>query len=322
MNTFRVSVPVTASTHLLDKYILPKVALTVITIASLAGVWLTMTTHGAGVWWQVVPRWLHLVSFGLLAGGAMWKGVFTEPADQPAQRPYFTRFVDGEYSRFRRWMRVVLPVYLVFAIYDLQRFASWGVKPWLVWASAAVLVAIALTGGLDIFRKVDHEDPFQERSTARLLLAFLLIDAMMQAAFDVFLAQNGQIGALVLRSIHIAAFGLWIGGAVWNIFITVPAAREIVSLPVVISASQQLERFRVVVRAILPLLIITGLMQAYRYVGFSLSALTASTFGLLILFKIFLVIILIAVFITCPMWRACSPISGMCKLDDLYQKEV
>lgn len=322
MNTLRTSVPVTASTHLLDKYILPKVALTVISIASFVGVWLTMMTHGAGVWWQVIPRWLHLVSFGLLAGGAMWKGLFTEPAEMPAERPYFVRFVAGEFSRFRRWMRVVLPVYLVFAIYDLQRFASWGVNTWLAWFGFVVLAAIAVTAGLDLFRKVDEEDPFRERSTTRLLLAFLLIEAFVQAAFDVTLAQNGQIGALVLRTLHIAAFGLWIGGAVWNIFITVPAARDIVSLPVVISASQQLERFRIAVRIILPLLIVTGLLQAYRYVGFSLSALTASTIGLLILTKIILVIILVGVFITCPMWRACSPISGMCKLDDLYETKA
>jgi putative copper resistance protein D len=125
-----------------------------------------------------------------------------------------------------------------------------------------------------------------------------------------------------VRTIHLAAFGMWFGGAVWNVFITVPAARNIVSLPVVIAASQQLERFRIAVRIILPTLIITGLIQAYAYVGFSLRALTAPTFGLLILTKLILVMILIGVFITCPMWRACSPISGMCKIDDLYKKEA
>jgi len=322
MDTVQTSVPVTASTSLLDKYVLPKVALTIISIASFVGIWLTMTTHGAGVWWQVIPRWLHLVSFGLLAGGVMWKGLFAQPAEQPAQRSYFTRFATGEFTRFRQWSRYVLPVYLVFAVYDLLRFAGWGINTWLVGAELAVLAAIAVLGGLDVYRKASAENPFQERFVARLLLALLLIDAFVQAAFDVSLAQSWQILPLVLRTLHIAAFGLWIGGAVWNIFITVPAAREIVSLPVVLSASQQLERFRVVVRVLLPTLIITGLIQAYPYVGFNLSALTASTFGWLILTKIILVGILIGVFITCPMWRACSPISGMCKIDDLYKKEA
>jgi putative copper resistance protein D len=71
----------------------------------------------------------------------------------------------------------------------------------------------------------------------------------------------------------------------------------------------------------LPTLIITGFIQAYRYVGFNLNALTTSIFGWLILTKLLLIGVLIVVFLTCPMWRACSPISGMCKLDDLYAKE-
>jgi putative copper resistance protein D len=164
-------------TRLLDRYVLPKVAPTVTTFASLAGTWLTMTTHRAGSWLQVVPRWLHLT-----------------------------------------------------------------------------------------------------------------------------------------------AFGLWFGGAVWNIFIAVPAAREIVSLHVVVAASQQLERFRVAVRILLPTLIVTGVWQAHRYVGWNVSLLTASSIGLLVLFKLALVGLLIVVFLTCPMWRACSPIAGMCKLDDLHEK--
>jgi len=47
--------------------------------------------------------------------------------------------------------------------------------------------------------------------------------------------------------------------------------------------------------------------------------LRASSFGLLILAKLALVIALIGIFLTCPMWRACSPIAGMCELEDLQQ---
>ncbi|MCZ7552459.1 MAG: hypothetical protein M5U05_07720 [Anaerolineales bacterium] len=321
-NTIQSSVPVTASTHLLDKYVLPKVALTVISIASFVGVWLTMTTHGAGAWLQVIPRWLHLVSFAFLAGGTMWKALFTEPAERPEHRSAFARFTTGEFARFRKLMQFALPVFILTAGYDLLRFARWGIAGGLVWFEAILLAAIALAAGFDIFRRVKPDDPFSERLTARLLLALLVINAFVQATFDVFLTQGGQPLPLLVRGIHLAAFSLWFGGAVWNIFITVPAARSIVSLPVVLAASQQLERFRVAVRIILPTLIVTGLIQAYRYVGLSFTALTTSTFGLLILTKILLVGVLIVVFITCPMWRACSPISGMCKIDDLYQKDA
>lgn len=322
MNTLQSPVLTTTSTRLLDKYVLPKVALTVISIASFVGVWLTMTTHGAGTWLQVATRWLHLISFAFLMGGMMWKGLFARPGDLPAQRPYFTRFTAASYARFRRLMRFILPVFVATALYDLFRFATWEIDNWLVWFEALLLAAITFTASFDIFRTVDKEDPFRERTAARVLLALLLMDAVAMGAFDVTLAQNGQAWPLLVRTIHLAAFGMWFGGAVWNVFITVPAARNIVSLPVVIAASQQLERFRIAVRIILPTLIITGLIQAYAYVGFSLRALTASTFGLLILTKLILVVILIGVFITCPMWRACSPISGMCKIDDLYKKEA
>jgi putative copper resistance protein D len=191
---------------------------------------------------------------------------------------------------------------------------------WLVEAEIYLLAMIVLTAGVDAYGR-RQKDPFAERNLAQFILLLLLLDALVQAGFDVTLAQGGGIQPWLLRWLHLAAFALWFGGAVWNIFITVPAARGIVSLPVVVAASQQLERFRVVVRLILPTLIITGFIQAYRYVGFNLTALTASTFGWLILTKILLIGVLIIVFLTCPMWRACSPISGMCKLDDLYARE-
>lgn len=77
--------PRVTETQLLDRYLLPKIALTVIIIASFIGTWLTMTTHEAGAWQQVLPRWLHLVAFGLLAGGYMWKALFVQPAGQEEQ---------------------------------------------------------------------------------------------------------------------------------------------------------------------------------------------------------------------------------------------
>lgn len=185
---------------------------------------------------------------------------------------------------------------------------------------AALLATIVLATGVDAYGRRPN-DPFAERNVARFILLLLLLDALVQAGFDVTLAQGGRIRSLLVRWLHLAAFGLWFGGAVWNIFITVPAARGIVSLPVVVAASQQLERFRLAVRLILPTIIVTGFIQAYRYVGSNLNVLTASTFGWLILVKILLIGVLIIVFLTCLMWRACSPISGMCKLDDLYAKE-
>ena len=320
MSTLQPLLPISRSTQLLDKYVLPKVALTVITIASFIGIWLTMSTNGAGTWSQVATRWLHLVSFAMLAGGFMWKGLFTRPAQKQAQQPYFIQFTSASFARFRRLTQIILPVFALTAVYDLFRFALWGVDGWIVEAEIYLLAMIMLAAGVDAYGR-HQKNPFAERNLARFVLLLLLLDALVLAGFDVTLAQGGQAWPLLVRWLHLAAFGLWFGGAVWNIFITVPAARDIISVPVVVAASQQLERFRIAVRLILPTLIVTGFIQAYRYVGFNLNALTASTFGWLILTKLLLIGVLIVVFLTCPMWRACSPISGMCKLDDLYAKE-
>lgn len=312
------AVPAT-KTQLLDKYVLPKVALTVIAISSFAGTWLTMSTHGAGAWLPVLSRWLHLVAFGLLAGGYMWKGLFTQPAHRPDQAAYVAAYVTAEFARFRRLAWAALGVYFLSGLLDLVRFSRMGVG-WPVWVEAALLVSIVMVALHEVYTRWP-DNPFGERSEAGLLLGLLLLDALFQAAFDVTLSQGGAWWPLLVRWVHLAAFGLWIGGAVWNIFIAVPAARQTIAIPVVVAAGRQLERFRVAVRLILPALIVTGLIQAYRYVGLSLGALLYSPIGQLILVKIGLVIVLIGVFLTCPLWRACSPISGMCKLDELYDSD-
>ncbi|MCB0005521.1 MAG: hypothetical protein KDE09_00365 [Anaerolineales bacterium] len=319
MSTASSSFPITVPTRLLDKYMLPKVALTVITVASFIGVWLTMTTHGAGTWLQVSTRWLHLISFAALAGGYMWKGLFARPAQKPAQSPYFAHFSAASFARFRRVTQIALPILVITAVFDLFRFSAWGIG-WLASLEIGLIAAITITVGLDAYRH-RQDDPFGELNVARLAMILLLLAALVQGGFDVLPTQGGGVWPLLVRWLHLAAFGLWFGGAVWNIFITVPAARSIVSVPVVVAAGQQLERFRIAVRIILPTLIITGFIQAYRYVGLNVNALTASPFGWLITIKLILVGILIIVFLTCPMWRACSPISGMCKLDELYTRE-
>lgn len=319
MSTIQSSISLNASTRLLDKYVLPKVALTVITVASFIGTWLTMSTHGAGTWFQVGTRWLHLIIFATLTGGYMWKGLFTYPAEKPGHQPYFIQFTAASFTRFRRLAQIIVPIFLLTAVYDLLRFTGWGIGL-LIEAEIVLLSIITLTIGVDAYSR-RQENPFAERGLARFILLMLLLDALIQAGFDVMLSQGGGMWPWLVRWLHLAAFFLWFGGAVWNIFITVPAARGIISLPVVVSASGQLERFRVAVRVLLPTIIVTGLIQAYRYVGFNLNALTSSFIGWLILIKILLIGVLIIVFLTCPMWRACSPISGMCKLDDLYTKE-
>ncbi|MFW5942316.1 MAG: CopD family protein [Chloroflexota bacterium] len=313
--------PRVTQTRLLDKYVLPKIALTVITVSSFVGVWLTMTTHGAQGWIDIVPRWLHLISFAALAGGYMWKALFVRRAENEAHQGAFAALAAGQYRRFRRLTKIALSIFVGGAVWDAVRFAGWGVG-WLVWADWLLVFLLVLVVGKDAFAPGSGQSPFSEQPVAYAALVLLLLNGLVQAAFDVVLAQGWQPAPLLVRWLHLSAFGLWFGGALWNIFIAVPAARDVVSRPVVMAAGQQLERFRVAVRLILPTLILTGLWQAYRYVGLSLTALTGSTIGLLILAKVALVVALVVIFLTCPMWRACSPIAGMCKMEDLSGQSV
>ena len=310
-------------TKLLDKYVLPKVALTIITLSSLVGVGLTMTLHNAGDPLSIVTRWLHLFTLGILAGGYMWKGALARPAAEPERKPARANevkaFASAQFYRFRRVAAVALPIFAITAVYDLIRFSQLGAG-WPIWLDAMLLAIIVMLTLYELYIRRPGE-PFAEQPMANLLMVLLVVHTLFQATYDVTLSQGGAFWPLIVRWAHLAAFGLWLGGAFWNIFIAVPAARQTLTVQVVVAAGRQLERFRVVVRIFLPTLIITGFIQAYRYVGLSPEALFFSPIGRVILLKIGLVLALVGVFLTCPLWRACSPISGMCKLDELYDQQ-
>lgn len=301
---------------LINRYLLPKVALGIISVAALVGTYLTMTTHGAGPA-QAPVRWLFLVALGTLAGGTMWWGFFLRPPQEAGERAAVAAFAAASVRRFRRIGGAAL-VAVALTAPHLAWLYDWAVRAgetplWLAGLSALVLAWLSTAWLLwrsregDVFR----------RWPVRWSWAWLALALVLTALLDARLTFPHRPSAWVLRPLHLLAFGLWFGGAVWNIFIAVPAARETLALPVVVAAAQHLERFRRTVRVILPTLLITGLLQALPYTGFNLHALLFSSFGQLILLKLGLIVALVGIFITCPMWRACSPIRGLCDLEDL-----
>jgi hypothetical protein len=167
-------------------------------------------------------RWLHLISFATLAGGFMWKALFARPAQKQTQQPYFAQFTAASFARFRRIAQIALPIFGITAVYDLLRFAGWGAGQ-IVKVEIYLLAMIVLAAGVDVYGHRPN-NPFTQRNLARLILLLLLMDALVQAGFDVTLAQGGGMWPWLVRWLHLAAFGLWFGGAMWNIFITVPAA--------------------------------------------------------------------------------------------------
>jgi hypothetical protein len=85
----------------------------------------------------------------------------------------------------------------------------------------------------------------------------------------------------------------------------------------VLAGARQLDRFRWVVRFSLPTIIITGLIMAGAYRALPLDWWLGWP-GALIPFKVLLIIALVVVFIMCPLFRQCSPVKGVCNIDDLY----
>ncbi len=121
--------------------------------------------------------------------------------------------------------------------------------------------------------------------------------------------------AFALRALHLSAFGLWLGGALFNLSVNIPVGMRHPFVGAVVAGARQLERFRLVVRFALPTLILTGLLMAFSY-RIPFEAWGVFPFSLIPL-KLGLILALVVIFITCPLYRQCSPVKGVCNLDDL-----
>lgn len=309
----------------LDRHVLPKIALTFISIAGFAGVYMTTASHGGSAAMAAL-RWLHLTSVGVLAGGTMWWGFFISAPTDEAERKAVGRFMLAQRRRFRWIGLVAVAMTLLTSLHlvptaELMRGGA--AEPW--FREGAVVLLLTLMGALALLLGTPGPRGAFSFGGARAVHAGLVAYLVLTAAGDARLTFPDSASALVLRPLHLVAFALWVGGAVWNIFVSVPAAQRTLSLPTVIAGARALERFRWVVRIILPTLVLTGFLQVLPYTGLGLTGwrgLTGSLFGRLILFKIGLIAALVAIFLTCPLWRACSPIRGMCDLEDLHQRPV
>jgi putative copper resistance protein D len=303
--------------RVLDKYMLPKVAFTVITGASMAGAALTGLRHGVESWPFLAMRWAAVWVMALLLGSQVWKIFYLRPA--VAMRPVAgaVDYADAMLKLHVRWQKALLPFAVLLVGGDLAFYSTRGAVavPWLSAAGVALVVAMA---GLGLTWTTRQDAQKQDLATW-LTLAGLAGTVAALAGLDVALQPAGASRWLLApnRMLHLWAFSAWLGGALWNIFIAVPAGMTRVNMDTVILANFQLERFRVVVRTVFPVIVATGLVQAWAMFGWNWQALFTNTWGYLVLTKLGLILVLIGVFIACPMWRACSPIRGVCNLDDL-----
>ncbi|MFZ5826070.1 MAG: hypothetical protein ACOY94_17380 [Bacillota bacterium] len=305
-----------------DKYMLPKVAFVMVTGSSLAGALLTGYRHGWYDWHLLLMRWGTYYTLALLLGTEIWKLFYLRPSVALRPFPEAVRYGDAMLRLHQRWQRVLVPAALALGAAHMAAYAGRGptANPWVL--AAGLCLTLGLTA-IAVGRRGAADSRGQDLASW-LALAGLAGATASLAGLDVALqpAVRGDLWLLVPnRVLHVWAFAAWAGGALWNIFIAVPAGRERENMDTVILANFQLERFRVVVRLVFPTIVLTGLVQAWAIFGWQWAALLTNLWGWLILAKLGLILALVAVFITCPMWGACSPIRGVCNLDDLYAKE-
>jgi len=296
---------------LFDKYLLPKVALAVILGASLVGTALTGRLVGQAAPWFVLAKWGYFVALGVLAGGLLWTHAFVRPGDLETDA---AAYCAAMYDRFDRLSLGALLVFVPAGVVVLLGYRDVLRGGPLVGALALSLAVLAVTTLAERGRR-----PVEARFRSRLGVVGLgaaLLAVTLTALAEVALQGGGPVAGGV-RVLHLLAFSAWLGGAVWNIFVAVPSGQARPTTPVVLAAGEQLERFRWTVRVVIPTLVLTGLVQAVGALGTDPSTYLGTVVGLAVLAKLGLVGVLVAIFLVCPMWRACSPIDGVCDLADL-----
>ncbi|QCS42467.1 hypothetical protein [Natrinema versiforme] len=309
MSDSPAGVRTTVSTDLFDRYLLPTVALAVILTGSLLGTWVTGRFGGQSVA-VTLAKWSYLVATGVLTGGLVWKHCFVRPRDLGANAGDYCAEMYARFDRIATGAVALLAVTgpIVLAAYG-SALGAGGLTVGLGVLLAAWLGTIAVTTR----RSGTAETQF--RSPAGLLALTLSLAVVAGTGIAEVSLRGFDPVAAGVRTIHLFAFAAWIGGAVWNIFIAVPTGQKRPTTAVVRAAGDQLERFRWTVRFIIPLIFLTGAYQAVAVFGVRLESYAGTAIGWAVIAKIGSIGLLAVIFKLCPMWRACSPVEGVCDLE-------
>lgn len=279
---------------------LPKVAFVLISLASLAGV--TFTSTQAGLTPLAIGcKWLSLWGLALVGGLAAWRTFYVRQTEPDTSQTEVDSLLSTANTRARTVGRWLVPVLALGVTGPLVAAPS--ETSFLLAVGAITLAALAAIG-------VDRA------AVAPVICVIAFGEIIVWAISDA----GTQLPGLV-RILHLTAFTLWLGGALWNIAVAMPTGRMHPNIDAVVAGANQLDRFRWVVRFALPTIIVTGLIMAEVYRVFPLDWWTSFP-GVLIPLKVLTIIALVVVFITCPLFRHCSPVQGVCNLDDLEQNNL
>lgn len=277
---------------------LPKVAFTLITLASLGGAIFTGIGFGLDAL-ALVLRWFAMWTLALAGGFLVWRLFYLREHERELDERTVDRLTVTSLRHANR-VSSTTGVMLVAAA------AGTLTVPYLSYLPGVRYIVLLGTVALGILMIIG----VKSRVVAMVALTVAAVLVATWALSDAGTDWHGLI-----RLAHLTAFSLWLGGALWNIGVAMPAGREHPDVTAVLAGARQLDRFRWVVRFSLPTIIVTGLVMAGVYTVLPID--WWMTFpGILIPLKVVAIIALVVVFITCPLFRQCSPVQGICNIDD------
>lgn len=282
---------------------LPKVAFALITLASMGGAVFTGLSFGLDAT-GLGLRWFAMWTLALAGGFLVWRLFYLREHERDLDERTVARLTVTSLRHANRVSRIVGILLVLASVGTLT-------VSYLSYLPGVPLVVLIGTLSLGVLMIVG----VKSRVVAMVALTVSAILVATWAFVDAGTDWHGLI-----RVAHLTAFSLWLGGALWNIGVAMPAGREHPDVTAVLAGARQLDRFRWVVRFSLPTIIVTGLIMAGVYTYLSIE--WWMTFpGILIPLKVVAIIALVVVFITCPLFRQCSPVQGICNIDDLSESQ-
>ena len=227
---------------------LPKVAFALITLASMGGAVFTGLSFGLDAP-ALGLRWFAMWTLALAGGFLVWRLYYLHEHERDLDERTVDRLNVTALRHANRVSRVVGVMLVVAAVGTLTvSYLTYlpGVQ-YLVLIGTLVLGALMLVG-------------VKNRVVAMVSLMVVAVLVVTWALADAGTDWHGLI-----RIAHLTAFSLWLGGALWNIGVAMPAGREHPDVTAVLAGARQLDRFRWVVRFALPTIIVTGLVMAGVY---------------------------------------------------------
>ncbi|MFC7139825.1 CopD family protein [Halosimplex aquaticum] len=242
----------------------PRVVFALLLVGSAAGIWLSRWGEAfvaRGFWWLLV------VALGSLGGGLYWRLVLFDASD--FEHDDTTRAVSEQ------WRRVEAFAVLALLLGGVGSVATGVMARPLDPGEVAVGFGVALSTFLWV--GLDRYSGDERRQTATYVRWLFFAVVLGSLAGFVWTETSGRPLEWVVRAGHVGSFALWIGGASWHNFVVLPTLRARPDAADEIKAGAR--RFRRHLPVVIAVFLATGVYQAVRLLGYSVSALFGTPVG-------------------------------------------